>query len=117
MRRIVGFILVVTVALLGAGRCVAAKQRVAGPPGVTYSGGDGSDCKNAVIIKGADGELREAEAEAAWLAAHDHGYTKVKAEAKGQNTVITIRTSGGAEKAVCFGFKPEKLHQSSPPGS
>ena len=85
--------------------CHARKPAIAGPRGVTYHGGDGSDCKHAVIVKGADGETRLSEAQAAWLAARYPGYTKVKAEAtdsKPPETMITIKTADGQEKAVCF---------------
>jgi hypothetical protein len=90
---------------------------VQGPPGVTYKGGDGRDCKHAVIIKGSQGEAMDAEAEAKWLEARYPGYKKVKQQvtggfgvgAKGSsidslNEQIFITTADGQEKTVCFGF-------------
>ena len=96
---------------------------VKAPPGVAYKGGDGSDCKHAVIIKGAGSEAQETEAETKWLEAHYPGYTKVKQQVTGDfsvgakgttmgpvHDVVTITTAAGEQKTVCFGFKPEKMY-------
>ena len=63
--------LIITVVLF-SGYTVGAKSsksapEVQGPPVVTYQGGDGRDCKHAVIVKGANDHAIEAEAEIKWL--------------------------------------------------
>ena len=96
-------------------------SKLQGPPGVTYKGGDGHDCKQAVIIKGAKGEAQEVEAEAKWLESRYPGYTKFKQRTTGNFSVgatgttigpmydlITITTAEGQDNTVCFGFKPPK---------
>ena len=93
---------------------------VEGPPGVTYKGGDGHDCKHAVIIHGAKGEAVEAEAESKWLEAQFPGYKKIKQQVTGGISFgskggsvdslmeqVFITTTEGQEKTICFGFASE----------
>ena len=109
--------------VFGSGAQAKSKKsepEVVGPPGVTYKGGDGHDCKHAVIIKGANGESVEAEAEAKWLEARYPGYKKVKQQVTGGISFsasggsvsslmeqVFITTADGKDKTICFGFSTE----------
>jgi len=124
MNRVVIGVVILTVGLMLASVSQAKPKKsssaVEGPPGVTYKGGDGHDCKHAVIIHGAKGETVEAEAESKWLEFQYPGYKKVKQQVTGGISLgsgggsvdslmeqVFITTADGQEKTICFGFASE----------
>jgi hypothetical protein len=56
----------------------AAPASPAGPPGITYAGGDGSSCEQAVVISGAKGERAGIAAEYSWIRVHFPGYHRTE---------------------------------------
>ena len=118
---------------IGASLCLALPPLVLAkpatkpepPPGVSYKGGDGSDCQHAVIIKGASDEAQIVDAKKRWLEWRYPGHTKVKETTSGDcsgrfafsttaegtklgpiHEVMTVTTVDGHEKTVWFDFKP-----------
>jgi hypothetical protein len=76
-----------------------------GPSHVTYGGGDGTSCAQAVVIKGAS-DFEGVGAEYAWIRSHYPG-----AEMLGQALIkcgehpadrLTIQTKDGAQKELFF---------------
>ena len=79
---------------------------VAAPKHVEFAGGDGSGCERAVVIRGSKGSRDIVASEIAWLGAHHPGYKfrDNSVETRGRRTFeeITIETTSGEKKVVCF---------------
>ena len=93
---------------MGAMGCATAPAKpvtVEAPPGVTFEGGDGLDCKRRVVIKGADFQSGIA-AEYAWLAAHYPGFKRrgqTLDECDGKNADrLDITTADGKQLSIYF---------------
>jgi hypothetical protein len=73
---------------------------------ISYGGGDGSSCEQAVVIRDARNTREGAAAEQAWLVASYPG-AQIKQQALSQEgkTVFdrfTLAAPGGGERQVCF---------------
>ena len=83
-----------------------APVAVAGPPGITYGGGDGLGCDRRIIIQGAETEAAGIASEYRWLSTKYPGYkTKVQALTEcGNHPVdkLTIETSPGKSVEIFF---------------
>jgi hypothetical protein len=79
---------------------------VVGPPGVSYAGGNGLDCAQAVRINGAGETMRGIAAERAWLRSRYPGYIFHRQSLRpGDNTsfdVIEIETKEKRRLSICF---------------
>jgi hypothetical protein len=78
---------------------------VEGPPGVTYSGGDGASCDAAVKIHARD-TGRGIAAEKAWVSARYPNF-KLRGQSLRSKSglsfdVIEITTATGENKSICF---------------
>jgi|RhiMethySRZTD1v2_1073278.scaffolds.fasta_scaffold06878_11 hypothetical protein len=77
-----------------------------GTPAVTYAGGNGMDCANAIKIVGAPNSQVGVDAEYAWLAQHYPGYAflgQALSECSGRPAdILSIRTGDGAKREVYF---------------
>jgi hypothetical protein len=79
---------------------------VGAPPGVTYSGGDGLDCAQAVKINGAIETTRGIAAEKAWLRARYPGVVFHRQTLRHSNDtsfdVLDIETKEHKRLSICF---------------
>ena len=76
------------------------------PAGVTYSGGDGSDCDHAVKINGTESTARGIRAERAWVTTHYPGFVfrrqSLRRDGERSFDVIDIETKEKSPVSVCF---------------
>ncbi len=103
----------VAVTLLSIG---CAAQRSLGSPkaasstlddnAITYEGGDGLSCENAVLIRGASDNFAGVHAEYVWLRKHYPGYKRQKQAhtkpAERHYDELTIKKADGSTITVCF---------------
>jgi hypothetical protein len=86
--------------------CASPQDRAAVPTTVSYTGGDGSSCAEAIQVVGAPNERAGVEAEYAWLA-HHHPNGKVAKQALVQcgdrpADRITVLAADGTTQDVHF---------------
>jgi len=80
------------------------------PPGAednfAFHGGEGTDCDNAVVIKGAATTLIGLRAQNVWIDTHFPGAERLRTQqgdcASGITDVVEIKTSEGERKRVYF---------------
>ena len=79
---------------------------VAAPKHVEFAGGDGSGCDRAVVIRGSKGSRDIVASEIAWLGQRYPGYkfrdNRVETRRARTFEEITIETTSGERKVVCF---------------
>ena len=104
--RIIAFLTLTLLACATTSQPGAPPARpAAGPSHVTYAGGDGTSCEQAVVIKNAS-DFEGVQAEYVWLRGHYPG-AKVLGQALikcGEHPAdqLTIQTGDGAQKELFF---------------
>jgi hypothetical protein len=85
---------------------VTNQPPASGPSSVTYAGGNGADCANAVKIVGAANSQDGVDAEYDWLRQHHPGHTvlgQALSECSGRPAdILSIQTREGAKRDVYF---------------
>jgi hypothetical protein len=73
---------------------------------ITYGGGDGTSCEQAIIVQGAHGEADGVHSEYDWLKAHYPGYRMIRqAEELGKRKTydrLDFADKDGKSHSVCF---------------